>query len=93
MKVEDLLSGEGPERRVDMERLVIYLARLDGRVDEMRRDFRQHATAEQEYQERVKELIDIMTQTKEIWKFVRGLVYIAAPIAGLIVWFREHFKW
>ena len=90
--VEDILSGgEGPERRVDMAKLVLYLHSLSLGLGAMDTRLTDHMAAEEEQQKQVAQLLIILTQAKGLLTVIRWGLYIIAPLLAAGAWFKDHF--
>lgn len=94
MEIEDLLDKtEHGERRVDMSKLVLYLARLNDRIRDIENSISNHMQREEEYQASVQELITLLTQTKGILRFTKTIVYVGGLLVTAAFFLKEHFKW
>lgn len=86
MEIEDLFhEGVDGERRVDSHKVVLYLAKLNSEFESLK-------AAVMKRDEQIDTLITLLTQVKGVIKVIRGLLYIAAPLIGVVAWLKEHMK-
>jgi hypothetical protein len=61
-------------------------------LDDLVLKFETHLTLEQEYKPKIMEVITLLEQSKGVIIFLKAVLYISAPVAGLIYWLKEHVK-
>lgn len=82
------MSFEGKDRRaigVSMEDLYNEIQKLNSKVE-------QHIVESEAMRPRLLELLVILEQSRGVIKFLKFLVYIAAPITAVIYWIKDHVK-
>jgi hypothetical protein len=52
----------------------------------------QYSREREEYRPKIDQVLEIMTVAKGISNITRGLVFIAAPVAAVIYWIKDHLK-
>ncbi len=92
VELEDVLSGDGAERRVDNHMLVVYLGQLNAEIQEQGLKLSAHMKAEEDHQTKIKELIELLISFKG---FIRIMKWVSAAVTSVVVtwfWLKDHFK-
>lgn len=91
--LEDIVSGDGAERRVDNHKLVVFLGQLSEQLSGLDNRLSTHMVAEEAHQTKIKELIDLLTGFKGFLKFTRWISIFMATLWAFWMWVKDHFKW
>lgn len=92
VELEDVLSGEGNERRVDNHLLVLYLGQMNRQIQELSGRLSAHMGAEEDHQSKIAELIELLMTFKGILRILKWVSAVAAGIGVIIAFFKDHVK-
>ncbi len=93
VEIDELLEKDhAGERRVDMPKLLLYLAQLADGMKHLDGRLTVHMNAEEAQQKHIQELVRILTQAKGLMVAVRWLIYLGGPLVAVFLWFKEHVK-
>lgn len=90
VSIEDVITGSGPERRVDNHKLVLFLMQLKEQIDEIDSRFAEHMKKEEIAQKQLGELIVLLTKAKGGVGFIKILIYVGGPLLAFITWAKAH---
>lgn len=90
VELEDIIQ-EGPERRVDNHKLLIYLSQMSEQIKAFDKRLNAHMAAEEEHQGKIKELIDLLVGFKVFLRAAKYLGGGAAAVGGGLLWIKDHF--
>ncbi len=91
VELEDLLQDEGPERRVDNHKLLLYLGQVSQQVAKLDTRLTTHMHAEEEHQGKVKELIELLVSFKGFIRVAKWLGGVGTGLGALVFWLKEHW--
>lgn len=90
VELEDIIKEEGPERRVDNHKLLLYLAQVSQQMTHLDGRLSTHMKAEEAHQDKVKELIDLLVSFKGFLRVAKWLGAVGAALGGAVFWLKDH---
>ncbi len=92
VELEDVMKGDGSERRVDNHLLVVYLGQTNQQIQELNNRLSAHMVAEEGHQSKIEELIELLVASKWILRIIKWVASIAAGLGIIFAFFKDHTK-
>ena len=68
------------------------LDRIEALIKGMNDTLVAHIASEDALRPQLVELVDLLTQSKGVLRFLRVLIFMIAPIVAVVVWIKDHVR-